>query len=132
RGHGSDELPLFPPPAGNPLAVRRATTEPARARRTTTRPIRMEPPSLPLMVEQTEEPAVQPAAPKVRAADAPAAAGTGGIAAALLDISLLLAIDAAVAWLTLRIAGLDATVEALAGLRTIPLVAFFLLLAFLY
>lgn len=134
RGRRPEDLPLFsPPPAGNPLAVRRATTEPARARRTTTRPLRPEAPPLPLIVEKPAESTerahgAQPARPLE-----PVMAGaTARIAAALIDIGLLVAIDAAVVWLTLRIAGLDATFEALATLRPFPLAAFFLLLAFLY
>ncbi len=134
RARRPEDLPLFaPPPAGNPLAVRRATAEPARARRTTTRPLRSETPPLPLIVEKPPDTAERARAEQTVRPPEPVMAGAAArIAAALIDISILLAIDAAVAWLTLRIAGLDATFEALATLRLVPMVAFFLLLAFLY
>ncbi len=128
-----EELPLFAPPAGNPLAVRRATTEVPKARRTTTRPLRVDTPPLPLVVEKPDPGAdrARPA-PATRLPEPVTAGAVPRIGAALIDTSILLAIDAAVAWLTLRIAGLDATVEALMTLRPVPLVAFFLLLGFLY
>jgi uncharacterized RDD family membrane protein YckC len=134
RGRRAEELPLFPPPrVGSPLAVRRAPTDVSRPRRTTTRPLRAEAPPLPLIVEKPTESAdrFRPAQAE-RPPEPVSAGGMARIAAALIDISILVAIYAAVAWLTLRIAGLDATLEALATLRPIPMAAFFLLLAFLY
>ena len=50
----------------------------------------------------------------------------------MIDGILLLAIDAGVLWLTLRIAGLQPTPEDLAVIRPVPMSAFFLVMAFLY
>ncbi len=129
-----DELPLFPPPAGNPLAVRRATVEAPRARRTTTRPARMEMPPLPLSPD-VETPAPSGTVGRApRKADAPIIDASAGarLAAALVDLALLATIDIVVLWLTLRIVGLETTWEDLATLRPIPMTAFFVLLGFLY
>lgn len=131
----TEDLPLFAPrPAGTPLAVRRPGAEVPRARRTTTRPMRVEEPVLPLVAEV---PAGQEAPPAAggRAARtaAPEAAGIAArLAAALVDAALLVGIDAAVFWLTLRIAGLEPTAEGAGSIRLVPMAAFFMVLAFLY
>jgi uncharacterized RDD family membrane protein YckC len=129
-----EDLPLFSPrPAGTPLAVRRASTDVPRPRRTTTRPARMEPPALPLVMEVPDEPeaAVAPTG-GVRQKSTQAAGVGARVTAALIDATLLLAIDAAVLWLTLRIAGLQPTLQDLAIIRPVPMTAFFLVMAFLY
>jgi uncharacterized RDD family membrane protein YckC len=56
----------------------------------------------------------------------------GRLGAAAIDLTLLVAIDVAVLWLTLRIAGLTPTREDLFVIRPVPMVAFLLVLAFLY
>jgi uncharacterized RDD family membrane protein YckC len=127
-----EDLPLFSPrPAGNPLAVRRPGHDVPKPRRTTTRPARAEAsPALPLIAETTEP--VSSVRPSARPAP-PEAAGVGRrIAAALVDLILLLTIDAGVMWLTLRIAGLTPTVEDARTIRLVPMAGFLFVLAFLY
>jgi uncharacterized RDD family membrane protein YckC len=125
------DLPLFAPrPAGTPLAVRRQGHEVARSRRTTTRPVRMETGALPL---SPEAPAASPVTARAGRHRAPEAAGLGArLAAAVIDLGLLLVIDVLVIWLTLRIAGLSPTAEDLRVIRPVPMLAFLLVLAFLY
>jgi uncharacterized RDD family membrane protein YckC len=126
-----EDLPLFAPrPAGTPLAVRRPGHEVPKARRTTTRPARMDTPVLPLGAEsRSNEPdRSKPARPRP-----PDLAGMGGrLAAAAIDLTLLVAIDVAVVWLTLRIAGLSPTRQDLLVIRPVPMVGFLLVMAFLY
>ena len=131
---GPDDLPLFAPrPAGTPLAVRRAGAEVPKARRTTTRPVRVEEPVLPLVAEPTEAELRPTVVTRGARPNAPEAAGAAArLTAALVDIALLVAIDLAVVWLTLRIAGLNPTAEDLAVIRPAPMGAFFVVLAFLY
>jgi uncharacterized RDD family membrane protein YckC len=127
-----DELPLFPPrPAGQPLAVRRPSEVP-RAKRSTPRLTRGYAPALPLVPEPRD--AMRGASREGVASDRPREAGTlpARMAAALLDLLLLAAIDAGIVWLTLRIAGLEATRADLALIRPWPMTAFLMLLAFLY
>jgi uncharacterized RDD family membrane protein YckC len=117
----AEEHPHIPPrPARPPLAVRRATPEVARRR--TPRTIRRDADDLALQLEpsreeddaNTLEPAVAPARPAAR------------LASALMDMMLLGAIDAAVLYLTLAIAGLSfADVRVIPA---IPMVAFLVLL----
>jgi uncharacterized RDD family membrane protein YckC len=126
-----EDLPLFSPrPAGTPLSVRRPTHEIAKPRRNTTRPVRTETPALPLVAEPTTAERERAKAPRARTPDL---AGMGGrLAAAAIDLVLLLAIDMAVIWLTLRISGLSPTVEDIGTIRPVPMVAFLLVMAFLY
>jgi len=129
----AEDLPLFSPrPAGNPLAVRRPGHDVPKPRRTTTRPARAEaPPALPLVAETTE-PVSSVRPPSARPAP-PEAAGVGRrLAAAIVDLVLLLTIDAGVMWLTLRIAGLTPTVEDALTIRLVPMAGFLFVLAFLY
>jgi uncharacterized RDD family membrane protein YckC len=129
----AEDLPLFAPrPAGTPLAVRRPGQDGPKPRRPTTRPPRIEPPALPLTSEATavsdeadRPPAARPKVPEV--------AGLGRrLGAAILDLSLLLALDAGVMWLTLRIIGLAPTLEDARAIRPIPMAGFLFVLAFLY
>jgi uncharacterized RDD family membrane protein YckC len=129
-----EDLPLFAPrPAGMPLAVRRASTDVPRPRRNTTRPVRMESPPLPLVMEVPAPPEAE-VAPigAVRQKSVQAASAGSRVMAAFIDAALLLSIDAAVLWLTLRIAGLQPTPQHLAIIRPVPMAAFFLVMAFLY
>lgn len=126
-----DDVPLMPPPAARtPLAVRRSTPEIPRNRPRTTRPIR------------TDSLNFEPAAPK--SSDA-ASAATDTVAslmampslgvrvgAGLIDLALLVGIDAAVLYLTLRITGLQNTLADLRVLPPIPFVGFLVILAFGY
>lgn len=131
-----EDLPLFAPrPAGTPLAVRRNVTDGHRTRRQP-RPPKPETPALPLLpdppVEETaEEPTVAVrASSRARTAE-PAGMGARLMAAAV-DLVLLLAIDASVLYLTLRLVGLEFRAEDVTVLPMIPLVAFMAVLAFLY
>jgi uncharacterized RDD family membrane protein YckC len=121
-GPDVEEQPVITPPrpARPPLAVRRATPEVARRR--TPRTIRRDDDDLALQLEpsreeddaNTPEPAAAPARPAAR------------LASALLDMMLLGAIDAAVLYLTLAIAGLSfADVRVIPA---IPMLAFLVLL----
>jgi uncharacterized RDD family membrane protein YckC len=130
-----EDLPLFAPrPAGTPLAVRRPGNDVPRARRNTTRPVRMETPVLPLVMDVPESEPVE--APPVRVPKHVPAASSAHLgirlAAALVDATLLLGIDATALWLTLRIAGLQPNWQDLAVIRPLPMSAFFLVMAFLY
>ena len=131
---GAEDLPLFAPrPAGTPLGVRRATTDVPRARRNTPRPVRVEHPPLPLVVEVPDEPEVALAPPRATRHKAGESASLWArVAAAAIDGILLLSIDAGVLWLTLRFARLEATLDDLAVIRPVPMLTFFLVMAFLY
>jgi uncharacterized RDD family membrane protein YckC len=125
-----DQAPVVsPPPAGNPLAVRRASPDGPRVRRSTTRPARLGTPSLPLSPDATEPAADSRASRETTLVPASMPARLG---AALIDLGLLGGIDAAIVWLTLRMAGLDVGPANLLLIRPIPMVAFLLLLAFMY
>jgi uncharacterized RDD family membrane protein YckC len=132
-----DDAPLLPPRAARtPLAVRRATPEIPRNRPRTTRPVRAEAPLV------FFDPAPAPAALKSSEASdlaaetvaslmrAPALAARVG--AGLIDLALLGALYAATLFLTLRIAGLQATWEDLRAIPVVPFVGFLVLLAFGY
>ena len=128
----TEDLPLFAPrPAGTPLAVRRPGHDVPKARRTTTRPMRMETPAvLPLVPEPSASEVERSRPARTRVPDI---AGLGRrIAAAGVDLLLLVGIDVGVVWLTLRIAGLAPTSDSLGVIRPVPMVAFLLVLAFLY
>jgi uncharacterized RDD family membrane protein YckC len=57
---------------------------------------------------------------------------SGRLGAAAIDLVLLLAIDVAVIWLTLRISGLTLTLDDIRTIRPVPMTAFLLVMAFLY
>ena len=129
-----DEAPLLPPRAARtPLAVRRASPEIARNRPRTTRPVRMETPL-----------AFEPATASLKSSEAGAEAFETvaslmqapplavRVGAGVIDLVLLAGIDAAVLFLTLRIAGLQTTLEDLRVIPIVPFVGFLLVLAFGY
>ena len=129
-----DDVPMRPPRAARtPLAVRRATPEIPRSRPRTTRPVRME---TPLAFE------LAPAASKSSGASTLASETVASlmrapalgvrVGAGAIDLALLAAIDAAVLFLTLRIAGLQTTVEDLRVIPVVPFTGFLALLAFGY
>lgn len=130
-----DDAPLLPRAARTPLAVRRATPEIPRNRPRTTRPVRME---APLAFEPAPAPApLKSAEASAQAAEtvaslmqAPSLASRVG--AGVIDLTLLVAVDAAVLFLTLRISGLQATIEDLRVIPVVPFAAFLGLLAFGY
>ncbi len=130
-----DESPLLPPRAARtPLAVRRATPEIPRNRPRTTRPVRLEAPlvfepaaSVPLKSSEASALASDTVASLMQPPPLGARVGAG-----VIDLALLAVIDGAVLFLTLRIAGLQTTIEDLRVLPTVPFVAFLALLAFGY
>jgi len=122
----SDDMPLVTVPAHPraPLGVRRTTAEIPRARTKPTRPVATQEDTLfetpPVaVIGQTFEKTPS------SSADAPAST-MRRITAALLDIGLLVAVDAVVMHLTLRL--LDLSTSEISELPLLPLFAFFLLL----
>ena len=122
-----DDGPIVPPPAARPpLSVRRSTPELPRNRPRTTRPVRSEP--LQLEAEpHGREPAVDIMASLMETPALSARVGAG-----LVDTALLLAIDLTVLFLTLRITGLQNTLNDVRVLPPIPFIGFLALLAFTY
>jgi uncharacterized RDD family membrane protein YckC len=140
-GAAPDDLPLFASPQDDfdlqpallrhpaplppvarpraPLGVRRATPEIPRARIKTPRPADE------MLFEAAPPPFLADVADASAAGGAPATAFSR-ILAALLDFSLLFALDAAVLYFTLRLCGLR--VEEILQLPVVPLAAFFMLL----
>jgi uncharacterized RDD family membrane protein YckC len=130
-GGNADDAPLVgvPRPARPPLSVRRTTPEIPRGR---ARTARVTPRNDQAPMELELEPAIEPeitadaALPREVTAGEPAAGVGARLAAALIDLVLLVAIDAAVLYLTLAIAGL--TLEQAAIIPPIPLGAFFVMM----
>ena len=126
-----DEPPIVPPVARPPLAVRRSTGELPRNRPRTTRPVRMAPLDFETAAdgrdEETEDQSVD-----VSAVLRPSPSMAVRLAAGLIDLLLLAGIDAAVVYLTLRVTGLQNTVEDIRVLPPIPLVGFLAVIAFGY
>jgi uncharacterized RDD family membrane protein YckC len=134
-GIAAEDMPLISAPARPraPLGVRRATGEVPRARpRTTRRPVAeddtlFEPPpqeEIPVPAAVFAQ-ALHPKAAAVTTGDLPASP-VRRIAAALVDVALLSAVDSVVVYLTLRL--LSLTTTELFALPFVPLAAFFLLL----
>ncbi len=120
-----DDAPLLPPRAAKtPLAVRRATPEIRRNRLRTTRPVRMEPlafgPAPSALATETVASLMQAPPLGMR------------VGAGVIDLALLAGLDAAILFLTLRIAGLQNTVADLRVLPLVPFIGFLTLLAFGY
>lgn len=127
-----DDAPLLPRAARTPLAVRRATPEIPRNRPRTTRPVRMETPlafepAPPLKNAEASAQAAETVASLMQAPTLAARVGAG-----VIDLALLAAVDAAVLFLTLRISGLQTTLEDLRVIPVVPFAAFLALLAFGY
>ncbi len=126
-----DEAPLVPPPAARPpLAVRRSTPEVPRNRPRTTRPVKIE--SLNLEAPASPKSSTAKAATETVASLLEAPTVGVRVGAGLIDVLLLLVIDAAILYLTLRVTGLQNTLADLRVLPTVPLVAFLGLLMFGY
>jgi uncharacterized RDD family membrane protein YckC len=125
-----DEAPIMPPPAARtPLAVRRSTPEVPRNRPRTTRPVRMD--SLNLESATKSSAASQDAVETVASLIEMPTLGVR-VGAGLIDLLLLVGIDAAVLYLTLRITGLQNTLEDLRVLPPVPFIGFLAILAFGY
>ena len=129
-----DDAPMVPPRAARtPLAVRRATSEIPRNRPRTTRPLRMETPLAfelaPAVLKGSE--ATTLASETVASLMQAPALGVR-VGAGVIDLALLAGIDAAVLFLTLRIAGLQTTAADLRLIPVVPFAGFLALLAFGY
>jgi uncharacterized RDD family membrane protein YckC len=125
-----DDGPIVPPPAARPpLAVRRSTPEVPRNRPRTTRPVRLD--SLDLEPSARSGAASQAASDTVASLMEMPSLGAR-VGAGLIDVVLLVGIDAAVAYLTLRVTGLQNTIEDLRVLSPVPFVGFLATLAFGY
>ena len=129
-----DDAPLMPPRAARtPLAVRRATPEIPRNRPRTTRPVRMETPlafepaTAPLKSAEASVQATETVASLMQAPPLASRVGAG-----LIDVALLAGVDAAVLFLTLRMSGLQTTVDDLRVIPIVPFVGFLGVLAFGY
>jgi uncharacterized RDD family membrane protein YckC len=125
-----EDAPIVPPPAARaPLAVRRSTPEVPRNRPRTTRPIR--PDSLNL---ESASPASLVAREANETMQSLLESPTLGVrvGAGMIDVLLLVGIDAAVLYLTLKVTGLQSTLEDLRVLPAVPFVGFLALLAFGY
>jgi uncharacterized RDD family membrane protein YckC len=128
-----DDAPIVPPPAARPpLAVRRATAEVPRNRPRTTRPAKPE--SLQFDPDLDTS---APLAGTVSTADTIASlmempSLITRVSAGAIDAALLIALDAAIVYLTLRVTGLSNSLEDLRVLPPIPFVGFLALLAFSY
>jgi uncharacterized RDD family membrane protein YckC len=135
-GTGEDLPPLVAPPVAprRPLAVRRPTPDPARMRPRPRDDARERPsaPTLPLPAEPFAAPASQTdarrASPRTPVAALPGeeAPPLLRVAAALVDVIILGAINALTFYFTLRLCGLSAADWRV--LPVLPLAAFFLLL----
>ena len=124
------ELPFEPPPAARPpLAVRRATTEVPRNRPRTTRPVR---PELQLEPEQPEDASARGSISETVASLMETPPLGARVGAGAIDTLLLVVLDVVVLYLTLRVAGLQNTMEDIRVLPIIPFGGFLALLAFGY
>ena len=125
-----DDGPIVPPPAARPpLAVRRSTPEVPRNRPRTTRPVRVD--SLDFEPSAKSGAASQAASDTVASLMEMPSLGAR-VSAGLIDVVLLVGIDAAVLYLTLRVTGLQNTIEDLRVLSPVPFVGFLATLAFGY
>ena len=124
-----DDGPILPPPAARPpLAVRRSSEVP-RNRPRTTRPVRTL--DLEGTVPDKSDVAAHDAAETVASLmELPSLVARVG--AGLIDLLLLVAIDVAVLYLTLRVTGLQNTLEDMRVLPPVPFVGFLATLAFGY
>lgn len=124
-----DEAPIVPPPAARPpLAVRRSTPDVPRNRPRTTRPVRAD--SLNLESASTASVAREASDTIDSLLESPSLGVR--VAAGVIDLMLLVGIDAAILFLTLKVTGLQSTLEDLRVLPPVPFVGFLALLAFGY
>ena len=124
-----EDSPLVPPPAARPpLAVRRSTPEMPRNRPRMTRPIR----AVSLDFESTRADDAVHGVSETVASLMESPSLLTRIGAGVIDAILLLGIDVAVVYLTLRVTGLQNTMEDLRTLPPVPFIGFLLILAFGY
>jgi len=126
-----EDGPIVPPPAARaPLAVRRSTPEVLRNRPRTTRPARTEALDFEPALDKssvTSQAAGETVASLMEIPSLGARLGAG-----VIDALLLVGIDAAVLYLTLRVTGLQNTLDDLRVLPPVPFVGFLATLAFGY
>jgi uncharacterized RDD family membrane protein YckC len=128
-----DDAPLVPPPAARPpLAVRRSSPEVPRNRPRTTRPVRMDVLNLEDGQSTNKSSTAAREASETVASLLEAPSLGVRVGAGLIDLVLLIGIDAAVLFLTLRITGLQNTLEDLRVLPAVPLIGFLAILGFGY
>ena len=122
-----DDAPIVPPPAARPpLSVRRSTPELPKNRPRTVRPARSEP------LQLESEPHSRESAVDIMASLMETPSLGARVGAGLIDTVLLLVVDLAVLFLTLRITGLQNTFDDVGVLPPIPFTGFLALLAFSY
>ncbi len=126
-----DDAPIVAPPAARtPLAVRRSTPEMPRNRARGTRPNRPTPLDFDLTLPKSDtasRAAIETVASLMEAPSLGVRIGAG-----VIDLLLLVGIDAAILYLTLRITGLQATLEDVRVLPVIPFVGFLVVLGYGY
>ena len=126
-----DDGPIVAPPAARPpLAVRRSTPELPRNRPRTTRPVRPE--ALDFEPEADKSSAAAQAAGETVASLMELPTLGARIGAGLIDVLLLVGIDAAVLYLTLRVTGLQNSLDDVRSLPPVPFVGFLATLTFGY
>ena len=126
-----DDAPLIAPPAARtPLAVRRSTPEVPRNRARGTRPNRPTPLDFELTLPKSDT--ASRAAVETIASLMEAPSLGVRITAGVIDLLLLMGIDAAILYLTLRITGLQATLDDVRVLPVIPFVGFLVVLGYGY
>ena len=126
-----DDGPIVAPPAARPpLAVRRSTPEVPRNRPRTTRPVRPE--ALDFASEADKSSAAAQAAGETVATLMEQPTLGARIGAGLIDVLLLVGIDAAVLYLTLRVTGLQNSLDDVRVLPPVPFVGFLATLTFGY
>jgi uncharacterized RDD family membrane protein YckC len=123
-----EDSPIVPPPAARPpLAVRRSTPEVPRNRPRMPRPTRTVSLDFESRAEDTASGISETVASLMESPSLITRIGAG-----IIDAILLLGIDLAVIYLTLRVTGLQNTMEDLRTLPPIPFVGFLVTLAFGY
>jgi uncharacterized RDD family membrane protein YckC len=127
-----DDAPIVPPPAARPpLAVRRATMEVPRNRPRPTRPARTE--TLQLEADHPDAQRTTRGSMSDTVASLMETPTLGArVGAGAIDTSVLVALDVIILYLTLRVAGLQNTMDDIRVLPVIPFAGFLVLLAFGY
>lgn len=127
-----DDAPIVPPPAARPpLAVRRASSEMPRSRPRTSRPVRSE--TLQLEADPPAAPRAGRGSMSETVASLMEMPSLGErVGAGAIDASVLVGLDVLILYLTLRVAGLQNTMEDMRVLPVIPFAGFLVLLAFGY
>jgi len=125
-----DDGPIVPPPAARPpLSVRRSTPDVPRNRPRTTRTAR--PDSILNLESVSTSSIARDTSETIKSLLESPSLGVR-MSAGLIDLALLVGIDAAILYLTLKVTGLQSTLEDLRVLPPVPFVGFLALLAFGY